>query len=98
MRTGEDNWGPWATGIDPAERLARVRSLRSLAHARFGIEHFLVAALLRAESLRPEDLDTALSALNQLPTRDRRNVVSLYQSVASMTMAELARRAVRRAS
>lgn len=99
MRDPDTRWGPWAHGITHSERLARVRSLRTLVHARWGIEHPLVVALFIAESLDDADLATALAALDAVPTRDQRNLVSLYQAVNTMKIVDKARRsAERRAS
>jgi hypothetical protein len=84
MRDREDNWGPWAENLSTGERLARVRSLRALCHARWGIEHPLTIALFRAESLSEARLDAALTVLNAVPSRDQRNLLSLFQSMSCM--------------
>ena len=81
MRTGEDNWGPWAVGITPMERLARLRSLRTIAVCMFGVFCPVVKPLMLAESLEEADVTAALAALNALPSRDRRKITSSYGAV-----------------
>jgi len=55
-----DAFGPWAAGLDPAERLARLRSLRALVQVFAGPTHSLVAALAQAEG-DPGDEAAALA-------------------------------------
>lgn len=81
MAKPEDNWGPWATGITPPERLARLRSLGTLVHAFYGGGTPLSLALFRAESQQPDDLEAALAAFNSLPSRDGRKVMCTYGNI-----------------
>jgi hypothetical protein len=81
MRSREDNWGPWADGINPAERLARLRSLRTVAVCMFGAHTPLAKPLEQAESLEPEEVEAALIELNRMPALDRRKLLSAFGRV-----------------
>lgn len=72
-----DAIGPWVPGLDPAERLARYRSLRALARIFAGSSHPLVIALAQAEA-DPSDNSAALAweALMTMPSRQRRNILA----------------------
>ena len=49
--TGSPTFGPWASALDPAERLARCRSLRALVRVLAGPHgRDLAAALRQAEA------------------------------------------------
>lgn len=76
-----DCWGPFAEGIDPAERRARLRCLRAIVH-------LLTAprgADLRAHLGRAEWDETALpfaaAALDRLASRDRHGVLATYAAL-----------------
>jgi hypothetical protein len=75
-------FGPWAVAVDPAERLARLRSLRALAlllarpHARF------IRALALAET-DPASLPEALALLDRLPALTRRRLLASYAALGS---------------
>lgn len=71
-----DAFGPWVEGLDPGERLARLRSLRALVQVFAGAKHPLVIALARAEA-DPSDAAAlaAWESLMSLPARSRRNVL-----------------------
>jgi len=75
------NWGPWAPAIDWAEKLARLRSLRTLVDAMYGTKHPLVRPLAIAESGEPEDLQLVAIELDRMPAKDRRKVLSIYARV-----------------
>jgi hypothetical protein len=81
MRTGEDNWSPWATGITPGERLARLRSMRTIAMLRWGPLTPIAKPLMMAESLEPADLSAALAALNAFPALDRRHLLASFAKI-----------------
>jgi hypothetical protein len=73
-----DPFGPWAPGLDPAERLARLRSLRALVQVFAGPRHPLVVALAAAEA-DPADEAAALIAwqvLTTMPTIKRRRILA----------------------
>lgn len=80
-----DAFGPWVAGLDPAERLARLRGLRALVQVFAGARHPLVLALARAEA-DPSDAAAlaAWESLMSLPARSRRNVLG---SLATLTRA-----------
>lgn len=73
-----ENWGPWASSIEPAERLARLRGLAAFTHRQLGLKHPLVRALWRAESGEPEDLAAAACELERMPALDRRRLQGSY--------------------
>ena len=77
-----DCWGPWAAGLDPGERLARLRSLRARARVLAGPRaDDLVALLVQAES-DPAALVPAADALDRLAPLDMRRVLSTYSGLA----------------
>lgn len=61
-------WGAWAPGLDPLERYARLREVRSLAWLLIGRESDLVALLARAE-LSPTAAGEAAEVIARLPPR-----------------------------
>lgn len=78
MTDRPDPFGPWAVGIDPAERLARYRSLRALVGVFAGPNHPLSIALAQAEA-DPADEAAALIAwqvLTTMPTVRRRRILA----------------------
>ncbi len=76
-----DRWGPFADGISQAERVARLRCLRTIAHLLLGPRGMpLKAALLRAETGEVA-LDHAHAAIDALPSLDRRRVLASYAAM-----------------
>jgi len=79
------NWGPWASAIDAAERLARLRSMRAFVQAFYGVRGDIGEQFMRtlywAESLEPDDLQAALLELDRLPARDRRKIEASYAAL-----------------
>ncbi|MCJ2039556.1 hypothetical protein MKK55_11475 [Methylobacterium sp. J-059] len=76
-----DQFGPWRNGIDPAERLARLRSLRAIARLTLGRRgDAFVTALQRAET-DPTALEPALQHLADLAPTDRRHVLASFASL-----------------
>jgi hypothetical protein len=75
-------FGPWASNIDPAERLARLRAMRALAMT-VARPHAgeLIRALRRAED-EPAALPEALALLDRLPALARRRVLTSYATLA----------------
>jgi hypothetical protein len=91
MTERPDEIGPWVNGLDPAERLARLRSLRALVQLLAGPDHPLVVALARAE-VDPSD-EAALEAweaLMTMPSFKRRRILG---SLAMLTRTSIRRRA-----
>lgn len=84
-----DAFGPWAADLDPAERLARMRSLRALVQVFCGARHPLVEALARAE-VDPGDHAAleAWEALERMPARSRRNVLCSLAELMKQTPKE----------
>jgi hypothetical protein len=81
-----DSFGPWVADLDPAERLARMRSLRALVQVFCGPKHPLVEALARAE-VDPGD-HAALEAwevLERMPARSRRHVLASLAELMKQT-------------
>jgi hypothetical protein len=85
--TGPDQFGPWAAGLDPAERLARYRSLRALCQLFCGPRHPLVVALAAAEA-DPADEAAALAwqALLTLPSLQRRRILQPRHPYANINL------------
>ncbi|MEI7606641.1 MAG: hypothetical protein WCJ64_04585 [Rhodospirillaceae bacterium] len=76
-----DAWGPFADGIDDAERLARLRSLRALALVHCGPHGDVLRVALRAAETKPEALAIALEAINGLPAVPRRHLLASYAAL-----------------
>jgi hypothetical protein len=71
------SFGPWAAGIDPAERLARLRSMRALALVHCRYEVGFLESLKRAET-DAAALPAAFDELQRLPALRRRHLLSSY--------------------
>lgn len=84
MKDGSDNIGPWAEGCSPAEKLARLRSLRTIAMCMFGATTPIAKPLFLAESLDPTEMADALAALNAMPALDRRKLLASYMRINLM--------------
>jgi hypothetical protein len=78
-----ENWGPWASGIEPAERMLRLRTLGVVAQLLFGPRHPLVTLAAKAERLDADALADAELEINRLPARDLRKLVSTYSRTAA---------------
>jgi hypothetical protein len=70
-------FGPWAGDIDPAERLARLRSMRALALVHCRYEVGFLKSLKRAET-DATALPAAFEQLERLPALRRRHLLSTY--------------------
>jgi hypothetical protein len=75
------NFGPWAAGIDAAERVARLRAMRAFAMVWARPNQDFIAALARAES-DPAALATAATLLNAIPALPRRRMLASYQQLS----------------
>jgi hypothetical protein len=71
------DWGPFVSNLEPAERLARLRSLRALAGV-FCHRHPELAVALRAAERDLAALEAAALALEQVPTVNRRRLLASY--------------------
>jgi hypothetical protein len=76
----EPGFGPWASDLDDAERLARFRSMRTLAVVFAGPASPLVSELRQAE-INPSAAERALALLEALPPTKRRRLLSVYLAV-----------------
>lgn len=76
-------FGPWTSPIEPAERIARLRSLRAIAMtvAR-PYAGDLIRALQRSES-DPAALPEALALFDQLPSLARRRILCSYAALSA---------------
>jgi hypothetical protein len=77
-------FGPWSTGISPAERLARLRSMRALALIYCRTSTDFISALERAET----DADALPAAFNELeciPALQRRHLLATFLNLISRT-------------
>lgn len=82
MTASVDRWGPFADGLDPAERVARLRCLRTIVHLCCGWRgHRLKDCLWRAER-NDTALVEALAALDVLEPLDRRRVLATYAALS----------------
>lgn len=71
-------WGPWATGLAPAERLARLRGLRALCHVLAGPHGAALADALKAAESDDGALVLAATELDRLPSLPRRHILRSY--------------------
>jgi hypothetical protein len=81
LRDGLDNIGPWAEGITDMERLARLRSLRTICMCMFGALTPIAKPLMMAESLDAGELAAALKAFNAMPALDQRKILASYGKI-----------------
>lgn len=83
MTDQPDRFGPWAANLDPAERLARLRSLRALVQIFAGPQSPLAQALARAEVDQSDEAAMAAwEALMTMPSLRRRRILA---SLATLT-------------
>jgi hypothetical protein len=84
-------FGAWNPQISPAERLARLRALRALAHV-FAHRHpDFATALLAAERGDDDALRRAQELLDRLPALNRRRLLASYAAQARFTSRTLAK-------
>lgn len=73
-----DRWGPFADGLDTAERVARLRSMRAIVHLTTGPRGDALARELRLAERDPARLPAAVAALDALAALDRRHVLASF--------------------
>jgi hypothetical protein len=73
-----DRWGPFADGIDNAERLARLRALHAITHLCAGPRGDRLANELHRAERDVSRLPVALEALGALTALDRRQVLASF--------------------
>lgn len=78
-----DAWGPFAHGLDPAERNARLRALRALVAVLCGPWGRTLADALAAAESAPERMGDAVAALDNLTALDRRHVLASYARLSA---------------
>lgn len=77
-----DRWGPWASGISDCERLARLRTLRTIVHLLLGRRGDVLERAIRCAEESVVDLDLLHVALSRLPSLDFRRVLASYAAIA----------------
>lgn len=75
-------FGPFATGLGPIERTARLRAMRACVQVHLGDRGRIAARALHLAETDPDAADLAVGALERLPSLDRRRVLSAYQRVS----------------
>lgn len=75
-------YGPWATGLDHAERLARLRSMRAIVRLSTGPRGDHLAELLHRAERDPRALEPALVELDSLDPLDRRRILASFAALA----------------
>ena len=78
MIPAADRFGPFADDIEPAERRARLRSLRALARVFCGPRAADLCRLLAEAETNPAALEPASQALGRLAANDRQHVLASY--------------------
>ncbi|KQT56094.1 hypothetical protein ASG52_24560 [Methylobacterium sp. Leaf456] len=76
-----DQWGPFRPDLDPAERLARLRSLRAITRLCCGPRGERLADELHRAERDADRLPAALDALNALAALDRRQVLTSFAAL-----------------
>lgn len=76
-------FGPWASGLDPAEQRARLRSLRAIARLVAGPRADAVVKLLRQAEDDPAALVPAADALDRLEPLDRRRILGSFAGLGT---------------
>ena len=78
MIASRNRFGPFADGLDPAERLARLRSMRAIVHLTTGPRGDALARKLHLAERDPAHLPDAVAALDALAALDRRHVLASF--------------------
>ena len=81
MIASRDRFGPFADGLDPAERLARLRSMRAITNLCCGPRGEALARALNLAERDPAHLPAAVAALDALAALaalDRRHVLASF--------------------
>lgn len=82
MTQTKDHFGPWRPDIEPAERLARLRSMRAIVRILTGPRGNELAGHLHKAEADASALVPALAALDRLAPLDRRKVLASYAGLA----------------
>lgn len=81
MISSADAFGPWATGITPTERVARLRAMQAITRLSCGPRGDALCALLRCAETDPASLEPAAAALARLEPLDYRRVLASFAQV-----------------
>lgn len=73
-----DRFGPFADSLDPAERLARLRSMRAITNLCCGPRGEGLARALHLAERDAAHLPAAVAALDALAALDRRHVLASF--------------------
>ncbi len=73
-----DRFGPFADGLTPVERTARLRAMRALSHILTGRRGQSLTDTLRAAESDPDALEQAAVELGRLPSLDRRRLLASF--------------------
>lgn len=73
-----DDWGPFITNLDAAERRARLRALRAIVRLLVGPRADALTALLRQAEENEAAATAALAAFDRLPTVTRRRALATF--------------------
>ena len=76
-----NRFGPWRDGIDPAERLARLRSMRAICRLTLGPRGAAFAEALHRAETDHAQLEPALARLDALASLDRRAVLCSFAAL-----------------
>jgi len=76
-----DHWGPFASGLDPAEQRARLRALRQTARLLIGPRGANLCRLLAEAETDPAALEPPCRALDALAANDRRQILASYAAL-----------------
>jgi hypothetical protein len=85
MIPAADSWGPFASHIEPGERIARLRCLMAIAHLSCGPRSVELVYRLRTAEADAAALPKALAALNRLAPLDRRRIWASYAALTAPT-------------
>lgn len=74
-------FGPFARGLAPVERVARLRTMRTVVMMHCGPRGDVAARALDLAEASPDAEQLAIGALERLPSLDRRRVLATYRRV-----------------
>lgn len=73
-----DRWGPFRPDLSLIEYVARLRTLKAVAHCLCGKRADALCAALTAAEDEPGRIGDALALFNRLPSLDARRVVAAF--------------------
>ena len=80
-----DHFGPWKLGLDPCERLARIRTFRALVRVLTGPRGAELDRALACAETDNSLLDRAFALLGRLGSIDQRKIISSYGALMKPT-------------